>query len=65
MSIVEDSINSCGFCKAEVKKTEIGWIIATDRSSLLSFGDNEDEARLALNIIKHYRINKQCFKRLR
>ncbi len=37
------------------------WKIAVGNMWLLDFGDKEVEARRALEIIRHYRMNSQCF----
>lgn len=47
--------------KAEVKKVGGRWKIVVGSMLLLDFDNNESEARQALQIIKHYRMNKQCF----
>lgn len=56
----EDCI-SFDFRKATVKKINGHWKIVVGRMWLKDFDNSEKEARQAMRIIKHYRMNKQCF----
>jgi hypothetical protein len=56
----EDCINFDPL-KAEVKQVQGSWKVVVNDMWLLDFGANESEARKALQIIKNYRMNKQCF----
>ncbi len=47
--------------KAEVKHASGRWKILVGNMALKDFGNNEQEARKALSVIKHYRLDKQCF----
>ncbi len=47
--------------QAVVQKIGGRWKIVVGNMLLLDFGANEAEARRALEIIKHYKMNKQCF----
>lgn len=58
---VEEDCISFDHNKAEVKKVGGRWKIVAGNKWLLGFNNNESEARQALQIIKHYRMNKQCF----
>lgn len=56
----EDCINFDP-ARAEVKQVQGSWKIVVGDVWLLDFGSNESEARRALQIIQHYRMNSQCF----
>jgi len=56
----EDCINFDPL-RAEVKQIQGSWKIVVGDMWLLDFGANESEARRALEIIKNYRMNSQCF----
>jgi hypothetical protein len=47
--------------KAEAKEISGRWKIVVGNMWMLDFGDNAAEARQALQIIKHYKMNQQCF----
>jgi uncharacterized protein YkwD len=47
--------------RAVVRRYSASWKIVVGDLWLLDFGENEQEARRALAIIKHYGLNKQCF----
>jgi len=59
-ALKEDCI-SFDYRTAEVKQVGGRWKIVAGNSLLKDFGNNEGEARRALQIIKHYRMNSQCF----
>ena len=46
---------------AEVKQINRRWKIVDGSHWLFDFGDKGDEAKKALAIIKHYRMNQSCF----
>ena len=46
---------------AKVIRANIRWKIEVDGMWLLDFGSSETEAQQALEIIKHYKMNTQCF----
>lgn len=46
---------------AKVEKLDGRWKIVEGNMLLLDFDNNESEARQALKVIKHYKMNKQCF----
>jgi predicted phage baseplate assembly protein len=60
-SPVEEGCISFDYRRAEVKRIDDRWKIVEDDHWILDFGDSEIEAREALRIIQHYRMNKQCF----
>ena len=47
--------------RAEAAKIRNRWKIVAGRMWLLDFGSSESEAKKALDIIKHYELNCQCF----
>jgi hypothetical protein len=47
--------------KAAVKEVGGRWKIVVDSVWLMDFGSSQAEATAALNIIKYYRMNEQCF----
>lgn len=47
--------------RAEVRRYSSSWKLVVGSLWLLDFGDSEQEARRALQIIQHYGLNKQCF----
>lgn len=47
--------------RAEVRRYSASWKLVFGTLWLKDFGDNEQEARRALQIIQHYGMNKQCF----
>jgi hypothetical protein len=47
--------------QAEVKKIDGRWKIVVGNMWLLDFEHSESEARQALRILQHYRMNRQCF----
>lgn len=47
--------------KAEVKNLNNSWKVVAGDLWLMDFGPHEDQARMALQVIKHYGINQQCF----
>lgn len=47
--------------KALLKKVQNRWKIVVGNMWLKDFGNNKTEAQKALNVIKHYKLNKQCF----
>lgn len=47
--------------RAEVKEIDGRWKIVVGSMWLLDFDRSEAEARQALRIIQHYRMNRQCF----
>jgi hypothetical protein len=49
------------YIKAAVRNIGGRWKIVIDSMWLKDFGNSQREARQALRIIKHYRMNKQCF----
>jgi hypothetical protein len=46
---------------AEVKQYGGRWKIVDGNHAMFDFGNDENEARQALRIIKHYRMNQSCF----
>lgn len=58
---VEEECVSFDYRKARVQKISGCWKIVVGSMWLKDFGGSEKEAREALRIIKHYRMNKQCF----
>jgi hypothetical protein len=46
---------------AAVQQANGNWKVVVGGMWLLDFGNSESEAREALAIIKHYRMDKQCF----
>ncbi len=46
--------------KAKVKKIDRRWKIAVGDTVLMDFGNKEDEARDALKIIRHYKLDQRC-----
>ena len=46
---------------AEVKKFGARWKIVDGNHAMFDFENAENEARMALRIIKHYRMNQSCF----
>lgn len=52
---------SFDYNQAEVKNVDGRWKIVVGSMWLLDFEDKESEARQSLQIIKHYKMNKQCF----
>jgi hypothetical protein len=59
-SIAEDCL---GFDDQQAAVKEVGgrWKIVVDSVWLMDFGGSQAEATAALNIIKRYRMNDQCF----
>ena len=47
--------------RAEVRRYSSSWKLVDGTLWLKDFGDNEAEARRALEIIQHYGMNRQCF----
>ena len=47
--------------RAEVRRYSASWKLVFGTLWLKDFGENEQEARRALQIIQHYGMNKQCF----
>jgi hypothetical protein len=47
--------------KAEAKNIGGRWKIVVGNMWMLDFGSSESEARKALRIIQHYKMNRQCF----
>jgi hypothetical protein len=47
--------------RAAVKKIDGHWKIVVGNMWLLDFGRSESEAKQALRVIRHYRMNRQCF----
>lgn len=47
--------------KAKVVKVRRRWKIVVDGMWLLDFGASQKEAKQALEVIKHYEMNSQCF----
>ena len=60
MSVKEDCV-SFDPRTAEVKQIDGRWKIVDGSHWLFDFGDKADEAKQALAIIKHYRMNQSCF----
>jgi hypothetical protein len=60
VEIREDCINF-NYQQAEVQQIKGRWKIVVESMRLMDFDNNEAEARKALEIIKHYGMNSQCF----
>lgn len=60
VSVKEDCV-SFDPCTAEVKQIDGRWKIVDGSHWLFDFGSKVDEAKQALAIIKHYRMNQSCF----
>ena len=58
--VSEDCI-SFDYNQAVVKQVSGSWKIVVGSMWLKDFGNKESEAREALRIIKHYKMNSQCF----
>jgi len=58
--VSEDCI-SFNYNQAVVKQVSGSWKIVVGNMWLKDFGKKESEARQALKIIKHYKMNSQCF----
>lgn len=56
----EDIINF-NYQNAQVISTNGRWKVAADKMWLLDFAANQQQANQALQIIRHYRLNQQCF----
>jgi hypothetical protein len=56
----EDCI-SFDYRKAEAKNVGGRWKIVVGNMWMLDFGSSEKKARQALRIIRHYKMNRQCF----
>jgi len=59
-SITEDCI---GFNPQQASVQNAGgrWKVTVGNMWLLDFGSNRNDAQAALRVIRHYRLNKQCF----
>ena len=60
LRVQEDCI-SFDYRNAEVKRVNGNWKIVEGSHWLMDFGNNADEARLALRVIKRYRMDSRCF----
>lgn len=60
-AVLRDDCISFDPNRAQVSKINGRWKIVDGGNWLKDFGTNEAEARKSLQIIKHYRVNKQCF----
>lgn len=56
----EDIINF-SYQNAQVVSANGSWKVAVGKMWLLDFGPNQQQAEQALQIIRHYRLNQQCF----
>lgn len=56
----EDIINF-NYQNAQVVSANGSWKVAADNMWLLDFGPNQGQAEQALQIIRHYCLNQQCF----
>lgn len=58
---VKEDIINFNYQNSRVASVNGSWKVAADNMWLLDFGPNQGQADQALQIIRHYRLNQQCF----